>query len=314
MNTYDSIKDIDNIIQISPEYADLLELLERVNPCDQSYDIEGNSLVISYRLKLNLLNFFGSFPLYKKVRIVGLPISLCEKGYFGDVKTVKDIIKKKKGLTLLLNGEKDLGCKNLTLSTFVFHNSYSSFEDYLEKLRSPYRRRILKALAKRINLKIESIENSGFNEVHYSLYRDTVLRSENPLEILPMEFFQSCEADLYEVSERDTNKIIAFFQLKNFGDDLYFLFCGFNKDGNDAHSLYYNILIKIVEIAIAKGARTINFGQTSEESKLKIGCKEEKKHLCIHHSNPILNKVCQSLLPFFSYRPYNIYHNVFKKE
>lgn len=314
MNTYNSIKDIDNLGQISSEYVDLLELLERVNPCEQSYDIEGNTLVISYRLKLNLLNFFGRIPLYKKVKIVGLPISLCQKGYFGDGETVKDIIKEKKGLTLLLNAEKDLGCENLTLSSFVFHNNYNSFEDYLEKLRSPYRRRILKAFAKRINLRIESIRNSDFNEIHYSLYRNTVLRSENPLEILPMEFFQSYEADLYEVMERDTNKILAFFQLKEFGDELYFLFCGFNKDENDSHSLYYNILINIIEIAIAKEIRTINFGQTSEESKLKIGCKEERKYLCIHHSNPILNRIFQSLLPFFSYRPYNIYHNVFKKE
>lgn len=315
MTRYNSIRDIeDRVTDIIPEYYHLLELLEKVNPCEQSYDLKDRSLVVSYILKLNLLNFFGKFSLYKKTRIIGLPISICDKGYFGQIENIKDIIKDKKGLAIILNGDKDLGCESLTLSTFIFHNRYHIFQDYLENLRSPYRRRILKALEKRGGIIVKKLSKDDFNEVHYSLYKSVLSRSQNPLEVLPLEFFKSYDADLYEFTAMDTGKILAFFQLKEFGDCLYFLFCGFEKEDNELYDLYYNLLIHIIEIGIKKGVKSINFGQTSEESKLKIGCKEQKKYLWLYHSNPILNRILQFLLPMFSYKPYNIYHNVFKKE
>lgn len=315
MSRYDSIKDIeDKVMEIIPEYMDLLELLEEVNPCEQSYDLKDHSLVVSYMLKLNLFNFFGKFSLYKRTRIIGLPISICDKGYFGEIETIEDIIQDQKGLTILLNGDQDLGCESLTLSTFILDNQYHSFQDYLDRLRSPYRRRIIKALDKRDRIIIKKLEKADFTETHYSLYRSVLSRSENPLEILPLAFFKSYDADIYEITARDTDQILAFFQLKQFGDCLYFLFCGFNKEDNALYDLYYNLLINIVEIGIERGVGTINFGQTSEESKLKIGCKEERKYLWIHHSHPVLNKILQFLLPMFSYKPYPMNHNVLKKE
>ena len=315
MTRYNSIRKIeDKVMEIIPEYIDLLKLLEEVHPCEQSYDLKDNNLVISYMLKLNLLNFFGKFSLYKKARIIGLPISICDKGYLGEIKTIKDIIRDKKGLTILLNGDKDLGCESLTLSTFIFHNQYHSFQNYLDGLRSPYRRRIIKALNKRDRIIIKKLSKDDFTEIHYSLYRSVVSRSGNPLEILPLAFFKSYDADIYEITARDTGKILGFFQLKQFGDRLYFLFCGFKKEDNEFYDLYYNLLVNIIEIGIKRGVGTINFGQTSEESKLKVGCREERKYLCIYHSHPILNRILQCLLPMFSYKPYPIDHNVFKKE
>jgi len=72
------------------------------------------------------------------------------------------------------------------------------------------------------------------------------------------------------------------------------------------------MLLKIVETGIDKKIGVIEFGQTAEESKLKIGCVEVPRFLYVHHSNPVLNWVIQALLPLFSYKPYQIKHHVFK--
>lgn len=315
MTSYNSIRDMDpTLLEILPGYKDLLELLEEVHPCEQSYDVKDNTLVISYMLKLNLLNFSGQFSLYKKTRIVGFPISICYKGYFGEIENVENIIKDKKGLTILLNGGKELGCENLTLSTFIFENQYPTFGHYLSRLRSPYRRRIMQALDKRDQITIRKINREDFNEDHYALYRSVLSRSKNPLEVLPLEFFKSYDADLYEIAQRGTNRILAFFQLKSYGNHLYFLFCGFRREDNKVYDLYYNLLLSILKIGMERGVKTMNFGQTSEETKLKIGCREEKKYLSIYHSNPVLHRMLRLLLPLFSYKPYRICHNVFKEE
>ena len=57
----------------------------------------------------------------------------------------------------------------------------------------------------------------------------------------------------------------------------------------------------------------IEFGQTAEESKLKIGCREVEKYLYVHHSNYIINYIIQELVSFVSYRPYKRSHHVFKE-
>jgi len=144
-------------------------------------------------------------------------------------------------------------------------------------MRHPYRRRIKKGLKHRSKILIRELKYTDFNDSHYSLYRSVMNRTKNPLEILNIEFFQKYESKMYEFLDKESNRVIGFIQLKSFDDTLTFMFCGFNKEDNEPYDLYYNMLLKIVEEGIEKGMKTINFGQTSEETKIKIGCIEEPK-------------------------------------
>lgn len=296
------------------ELISLLTLMENINPCNQEYEVINNNILITYNIKLNLLNFKNILPLKTNVKVIGLPISLCLKGYYGKAYFIEDIVKKMKGLKIILNGDSQFSGSGKTLSTFIFENKFSNFEDYLCSLRSTYRRRISKALKYRDKLKISPIKIKEFSKEHYSLYLSVMNRTSNPLETLPIEFFQEYESELYEFRDSTTNVIVGFIQLKEIKNKLYFLFGGFKKEDNEAYDLYYNMLLKIVEIGIEKHVTEIEFGQTAEESKLKIGCKEKYKYLYIHHSNPFLNFFIQMLLPFFSYKPYAVKHNVFKAD
>ena len=318
MKKYNRINDLTaenkyNSIGLSKEIISLLNLLENINPCGQEYEITDNAIIISYSLKLNLFNFINIFPLSVRAQIIGLPISISEKGYWGDIDSVLEIINQRKGLKILLNGDYKFQNGGRTLSTFVFENKFTSFNEYLNSLRSSYRRRINRALNKRDKLEIVKIDRNKFNEKHYKLYLSIMDRTENPLETLSIDFFQKYDAEIYEFNDAYFLETVAFIQLKTIENKLCFLFGGFHKENNDIYDIYFNMLLKIVEIGIEKNIDTIEFGQTAEESKLKIGCREVPKYLYAHHSNPILNFIIQKLLPVFSYKPYNIKHHVFKE-
>ncbi len=305
-------EELNKIFDLNDDYIKLLSLLEEINPCNQCYEITEECLIISYDLKLNLFNFKNILPLRTKVQIIGLPISLSQRGYFGELNKTIEIIKKRKGLKIILNAHREIIKGAKTLSTFVFENDFKTFDDYLNRLRSSYRRRINKALRYRNALNIRKIQNDNFSMDHYKLYLSIMTRTDNPLETLPIDFFRSYDSEIYEFIDKDNN-VVGFIQLKDFDDKLCFLFGGFNKEDVEKYDIYYNMLLKIIEIAIEKKVKSIEFGQTAEESKLKIGCKEVSKHLYVHHSNYLLNYIIQSLLPAMSYKPYKTIHHVFKK-
>jgi hypothetical protein len=308
----DELKEI-KVFDLNEDYIKLLALLEKVNPCNQFYEVAENCLIISYELRLNIFNFKALLPLKVKAQIIGLPISVSQRGYYGDFNKTIEIIKKRRGLKIILNADTEIIKNARTLSTFIFENNFETFDNYLNKLRSSYRRRINKALTYRNNLIIRKIQKSDFSEKHYKLYLSIMERTDNPLETLPIEFFQSYEAEIFEFIDKKTQNVIGFMQLKEFDDRLCFLFGGFKKNEVKKHDLYYNMLLKIIEIGIEKKAPIIEFGQTAEESKSKIGCKEVYKYLYLHHSNTIINFIIQKLLPFMSYKAYKKVHHVFKE-
>ena len=312
MISYDSINQVPST-NINSELIKLLSLLEEVNPCNQRYDIYKDSLMISYKFKINLLNFFGKTSFNVNSRIIGLPISICEKSYYGNGTEVSHMIHNIKGLKIVLNADDDLRCKGLTLSTFIFYNKFKNFDEYMDRMRHTYRRRVNKALMHRRMLIIRELNYNDFTAEHYSLYKSVMTRTDNPLEILDIEFFRRYDSRMYEFLDKETNRVLGFIQLKEIEDTLFFMFCGFKKEDNECYDLYYNMLLKIIEVGIEKGVKIINFGQTSEETKLKIGCKMEPRYLGIYHSNKLLNGILQLLLPLFSYKPYKVVHNVFKE-
>jgi hypothetical protein len=313
----DLVKELNNQDKIKNDVFEddlvtLLQLLEKVNPCNQQYELCDNSIIISYDLKINLLNFKNIIPLNTNVQIIGMPISISQKGYFGNANSVINIIERRKGLKLILNSDVEFKNDGKTLSTFVFKNRFSSFNEYLNELRSPYRRRINKALNHRNLLTIRKLDKSNFNENHYNLYLSIMERTENPLETLKKQFFLDYDAEIFEFIDNKSNDVVGFIQIKEMKNKLHFLFGGFKKESIKEYDIYYNMLLKIIELGIEKQVEFIEFGQTAEECKFKIGCKEIPKYMYVHHSNPILNFFIQKLVPLFSYKPYSVKHHVFK--
>ena len=291
-----------------------LSYLERLNPCRQTYFMNQSAFVIQYHQTVDIFNFIPKLTLRLPIKIIGKPYSISEKGYLGDNDAVSALIKTTKGLNLVLNGEHGLDLPYAyTLSSHVFHNRFTSFEHYLESLRSHYRYRVKKALMKSSELMVHKIEQKDFDASHHKLYLEVYQNSKDKLECLSLEFFREFPSEIFEFKRRDSGELVGFVQLVHDSSKLTFLFGGFKHDCVKTYDLYMAMLLEIIRIGIERGVSIIEFGQTAEETKLKLGCVPVEKVLYVHHSNKVLHFLIARLLPLLTYKPHGIAYNVFKE-
>ncbi|HEY8909569.1 MAG TPA: hypothetical protein VIM51_04730 [Desulfosporosinus sp.] len=173
------------------------------------------------------------------------------------------------------------------------------------------------AMQKGEDLSFNKVLPGDFTSQHYQLYQSIMDRADYPLEVLSPEFFKRYNSEIFETRD-STGRLLAFIQMKGIGDTLHFMFCGFEREGKatgskgDSAVLYQNMLLFIIRHGIEKGYKRINMGQTSAETKLKLGCVEEKKYLYARHSNPLIDVVLRRLSGVFSDKGYSTGHRVFK--
>ncbi len=296
----------------------MLEKLEKFNPCGQLYhlNLEHKIVLVSYQLKLNVLTFTRNYCLKVPTNIIGLPISVAKTGYSvcneGNIDVLEGYIKSLRGLYIILNSDDIFNLtQGNTLPTCKMDINWDSFEEYLLSMRSHYGYRVKKALRRFSDILVEELEdNSLFDKDMYELYEDVYEHSSEKLEKQSIDFFKEFPAKIIKFSI--CGETIAFVQLLEDKDELIFLFGGFKYSMNKKYDLYMNMLLQIISYGInKKDIKLIDFGQTAEETKLKIGAKQHSKYLYIHHRNSIINGLLSKVVHKFSYEPYKVDHNVF---
>lgn len=298
-----------------------LALLEQVNFCSQKYyQIEnemGTSLFMTYRLPLNILTY-SRMRLKFMVTMVGLPLSVSQCGYHILAEHHAEFfayLASQPGWKLILNApdywEIPGWSRGETLSSCELTNRWMTFEDYLQSMRSPYRYRIQKAQKKWAPIREVELAPEQFDEKLYGLYENVYEHSEAKLEKQPMDFFRNFPATILAFYRKD--QPLGFVQLVEQETELIFLLGGFDYELNLQYDIYWNMLLAIVKRGIDRGFRTIELGQTAEETKLKLGCSFQTKYMYVHHSNGLLNKSLRWLIPYLSYRKPKFAFNVFKE-
>jgi len=286
-----------------------LAVLERTNPCSQRYvaffDQAGaiDSAMVLYKLKLNLLTY-SSLSLPVEVTMIGIPCSVAAPGYIvgGQTKAqLERYVSAIKGLVVILNSNGDLSLpawsQGVTLPSCRLQLSHSSFEDYLSAMRSHYRYRCRTALKKGHVLQIEKLEdNSRFGNELYALYEQVYEKSAFKLEKLPIDFFQQADAEIYVFSAHDVP--VGFVQLKQRLEEMQFLFGGIDYSQSSNYDTYVNMLLFIVQESMARKCKLIEFGQTAEDTKAKLGCKLHHKIMYVR----LLNLCIRQLIRFFDYK------------
>lgn len=292
---------------------DFFEILRKSTNCPFRIIKNQNYQLIEYDITLNLLTFCKLY-LPVKITVIGFPVSICEKGYNGDLNIIIKDYKKRKGLFLFLNDDilysQESYRSGKTLPNCIFYNDFNSFEDYLSSLRSSYRRRLKLALNKGIELNIKKIENKKFSDEMYNLYLNVLQNSKYPLETLKKEFFQSFNSEIHVFYKEE--KPIGFVQLKEINETLNFIFGGMDYKYRDQYDLYYNMLLFILKTGINHKNKIINFGQTAEQSKMKIGCKLKTKYMHIYSGNKIIDYILTKLIKYLEYKETNKKLKVFK--
>ena len=270
----------------------LICLLKDENKFEQEYYYIENgkdyAFFILYKNKMNIFTF-GKLKCYINLKVIGYPCSLSNCGYItNNERFMFDFIKTISGAKLVLNVSNPIIIDDMTigetLPTCILKNTFASVDEYLSSLRSGYRRRINIAINNCKDIEIKEINDNSIDVYH--LYLNTYNKSNYKLEKLEKGFFEKIEAE--KLIFLKNNKTIGFVLIKQDNDKLIFMLCGMDYH-YDTTDLYYYMLFNIIKYAIDHKCEIIDFGQTSEETKMKFGALLEKKYFYAHHTNPILN-------------------------
>ena len=298
---------------------------EKYNSCNQRYylgynenDLEVGAVV--YSLKVNVLTFV-KYRLTLPMTIIGIPASVDAQGIIGDSncyeELVNEILKSERGMILCLNYIKSLNIKKKiemqTLPTMI-HNCYSSsWEMYLQSLRHNYRRRIIKAEQKFEGISVKRETCSQFSTEHYQLYLNIIKRTKTKLETLKKDFFLHLPTEYLLHSFYSSNKLITWHISVSGNNVYYFLFGGINYSLRDKFDSYFNNLIHILKEAAELNSVSINFGQTAEVSKNRLGANAIKKKMFIYHKNPIIRLLFRLSKSLLGYRLKLSMVNIYKR-
>lgn len=295
---------------------EFLGFLEEVNPCKQRYhiNIKEEIILVDYSLKIDIFTFKKGFSLKFPINIVGIPLSVSSKGYYymedkGDI--LSDYIKKTMKAVILLNSDDKLKLtKGHTLSDFELSIRWSSFEDYLKSMRSHYRYRTTKALKKFECVRVEAVSRNEFSKNLYRFYEEVYERSNSKLEKLSIDYFKKLPANILVF--KDDDRELGFVQLKEAGNKLYFLFCGFDEDLNKEYDLYLNMIFHIIKYSIDHGFRLLSLGQTTEDIKSKAGAYEIEKYLYFSSKYKVIDLLGNIFIKTLSYKRQSQSYRVFK--
>ena len=297
---------------------EFLNHTEKYNPSEQRYyvltsDDTFMAGVVLYSLKLDLLTYIpGSLKI--RMNITGIPCSVSASGFVGNVEMLPDILERlesyEKGLHLILNLDNNPGIKGVakgrTLPSVTMENVFSSFDDYLISIKSSYRRRYSRINRNFSNIRIETGPCSDFTDEMYHQYLEVLKRSKGKLETLEPAFFKylpSCFRLTHFYNNKDLLGWHITIQDKS---KFYFFLGGIDYDLNKKYSTYFNILFDVLKQGIESGAKIIDFGQTAEIPKMRLGGKLVVKYMLAKHSNLILEKLLiagKSMLEYTSRFP-----------
>lgn len=297
-----------------------LNHLEEVNPCRQSYsylDDNGSlkAIYVDYSLRLDIFTYsFMSLKL--PVRIMGIPCSVSKPGFVvlpGFESNLLSHFQTQKGAKLILNSDIILpGPQGVTLPTCKLPIGYSSLDDFLQSMRSPYRYRWKKAQKKWIGVEVAHLPLHKFDEELYRLYEQVYQESKAKLEKLSLKFFSGLPLPARLIRASFLGKSLGFAIVIENERELIFLFTGFDHGLQAKFDTYLNLLLEIVKHGVEGGFSIIDLGQTAEETKLKLGARLHPKSMYLSHSNPVINSLAGSLVNLFSYKPPELDFHVLK--
>ena len=170
----------------------------------------------------------------------------------------------------------------------LFDGAFDSFDSYRRALRSPYRKEVQRSLRKlpgagaraRVLANADEILSIYTPEVH-RLYLSVVERSAIKIEVLSIEFFHELVRQLPGKVElvliENEHRVLGFGWTMSIGRTHYCLCLGQDYDFNSELDLYFNIVYAALGSALRKQPARIEFGQTADRFKARLGCRQEKR-------------------------------------
>lgn len=180
----------------------------------------------------------------------------------------------------------------------VLRQRFDSFEDYVRALRAPYRRRL-----KRISAGFTDVDatQSGcdlYGREHHALYLDVYRRSDAKLAELPFGFFCHLPEPFVLTTYRRAGRLLGWhITVEDRGRFTFLLEGHVGEPG-----VYFNLLLGVLRLGIEAGAELIDFGQTAEVPKMRLGGELQEKVMFASHPHLALRTLIQLGRPLLTYR------------
>jgi hypothetical protein len=303
----------DNLADFYFQKREFLNHLHIYNPCSQRYyelyrDGEFVSGTIVYTLKIDILTF-ANIPSPFKVHVIGIPASVAAPPIIGDPNEfeyfLSEIIALEPGIILGINFMEDyLKTKVLnlrTLPTIILKLPSDNLVGYENALRHPYRRRLHRIRDKFSNVISVTSDCSVFNDEHYSLYLQIMKKTTTKLETLNLEVFKYLPSNFQITTYYSEGKMICWHVVCKDTGVLFFFFGGMNYKYRDRYHSYNNNLLGIVSFALDHKYQEIDFGQTAQIAKTRLGGNLSERRMFFYHKNPIVFKILKLFKNLINY-------------
>lgn len=303
-----------------------LKFIEENDPCEQRYYMfhhangDPDTVLMTYRRSQFNLLMFTPVKVSLTVTFIYVPLSVTRPGYAGNkelLPEITEILHSIKGYTIFLNTPGDFTVpgfiQTTTFPRCVLSIRWNTLDEYMMEMRSGYRRRYKLAIKRSTPLSFRMLEsNMDFDDRLYSLYEEVYEASPYRIEKLTKSFFQGPQTRIFVYSLDGLD--VGFIQLIENGAELIFEFVGFDHALNREYDIYISLLVRIVEYGIVNGFSTIDFGQTADEAKLKLGCRYQPLYALLHHSNGIIHWLTRLFINSIGYKPmdqdrFHVFHH-----
>ncbi len=186
---------------------------------------------------------------------------------------------------------------------------WTSYADYLGDLSSKYRVRANKArkiLAKDVVRRILNLDEiqEAQPQLH-ALYREIADDSGFNVISLDENYFAGMKAALGDhfilQAYYKQEKMIGFLSgVVNPNGEFEAHFLGYDNRWNPSYKLYFNMLLDLIEIGIARRASHIVFARTAEEIKSSVGAVAVNLTCYIRHRSTFTNRFIRPLLDYLN--------------
>lgn len=181
--------------------------------------------------------------------------------------------------------------------------NWESFDDYINAVKSKYRVKFKKVKKKAAGLDFIELDESmaqQYNDQMYSLYKATADRATFNLFLLDKNYFSKLKSTLKDklhlIGVFQGETLLAFYTFVNDHGhgDAHFL--GYDVKQNAKFQLYFNILLKLVELAITERVKSLNLSRTALEIKSSVGAEPMTMKVYLKGTNRIINSILPWIL------------------
>tara|TARA_Y100001978_G_scaffold193033_1_gene198722 strand:- start:528 stop:1211 length:684 start_codon:yes stop_codon:yes gene_type:complete len=173
-------------------------------------------------------------------------------------------------------------------------SNWNDFDDYINSLRSKYRKKIKNILILGKDVKIDVLTSNDFKyyEIEIQKLFDQIIDNSkfNGPKFNVNALHSLINSGYLKVYGYFINKELIAFSTEMEDDTvLYSYYVGFKNTFNKSHAIYGRILIETIRHAINQNKTSLVLGRTANEFKSNFGAEPKKSFIYVRFTNVFLN-------------------------